>query len=342
MEKTTTIAVDLAKNVFEIAVSTKPGKVASRERLRRDKLLSFFAQQPRATVVMEACGSCHDWARRLMALGHEVVLLPPTHVRPYVKNRKTDRTDAAGLLEAYRCADIIPVPVKTPAQQSLLILHRTRSGFMETRIARINSLRAALREFGVVIPVGAKNVLPTVRCLIQNIEESPLPLALRRVLSEMVEEIVELERRIKGCEHDLDALAQDIPAIALLRTVPGMGRLTATALYAVVGDPSRFRSGRHLASFLGLTPSEHSSGDRRRLGHIHKHGDTYLRTLLCHGARAVLTHGTAQANRLREWAKTIQVRRGYNIAVVALASKLARIGWAVWRREQPFRPALAA
>jgi len=334
----TTIAVDLAKSVFEVAVSQRPGKVAERHRLSRGQFSRFLAEQAPATVVMEACGTAHFWGREARARGHRVVLLPPHAVRPYVLRNKTDGADAKGLLEALRNDDVRPVPVKSVDQHVLAGLHRMRSAWMATRTARLNTLRGLLRELGFSIPVGARQVVPHVGALVSD-ADSGLPDALRPVLAEAAREIRELEARVREVERSLEAMSRGSEVLVRLRTIPGVGLLTATALVAFVGDVRRFPSGRHFASYLGLTPRESSSGLRRRLGAISKRGDPYLRMLLIHGARAVLCHAkkaTSERDRLREWAIERERARGHNKAAVALANKLARIVWAVWRSERAF------
>jgi transposase len=333
----TRIAVDLAKTVFEIAVSEQPGHVVERHRVSRVRFLSFFAQRQPATVVMEACGSAHHWARQLEALGHVVLLLPPHAVRPYVMGNKTDRTDAKGLLEASRNADIWPVPVKSLTQQALAALHRLRSAWLAARTARINTVRGLLREFGIAIPVGAGQVLPTVEELLQE-ADSDVPAAIRPALADACAEIGQLEERMRSVEHQLRALARQMPLVQRLRTIPGVGWLTATALVAFVGEMGRFPTARHFASYLGLTPRERSSGTRRRLGTISKRGDVYVRMLLTHGARAVLWKAKSRPalDHLRAWALRVEHRRGHNKAAIALANKLARVIWAVWRHNVDF------
>jgi transposase len=340
MQNDTLVAVDVAKEVFEVGVSDRPGRVASRRRLRRDEFLEFFAQLPQATVVMEACGSAHYWARRIEELGHVVVLLPPQYVRPYVVRNKTDRTDVDGLLEAFRNEQIRPVPIKTVTQQVIATLHRLRSGWLADRVRGINSLRGLLRELGFFIPEGRKHVLPDAWEIIQDPRRG-LPDALKPSLMALCEEIASLSTRIEDVEAQLEALARQIPMVARLRSVPGIGLLSATALYAFVGDISRFPSGRHLASFVGLTPREYSSGLRRHLGRISKRGDAYVRMLLIHGARSVLWHSKRMKDRdrLRAWALRLERKLGHNKAAVALANKLARITWAVWKNDRNFEPA---
>lgn len=341
--KSTTIAVDVAKEVLEVAVSVQPGQVSEQKRLTRSAFLKFCSDQPPATVLLEACGSAHYWGRRLQSLGHHVVLLPPHATRPYVFRNKTDRTDTRGLLEAYRNEDIHPVPVKSVSQQALTALHRLRSTWLAARTARLNTVRGLLREFGCTIPVGAHHVLPRAWDLLAD-ADSELPDSLRPALAEACTEIREMDNRIRLVERQLDALANQTPAVARLRSIPGVGLLTATALVAFVGDVRRFPSGRHFASYLGLTPRERSSGLIRRLGAISKRGDVYLRMLLIHGARAVLwaTKRRRPTDRLRVWALHVEHLRGHNKAAVALANKLARIVWAVWKNDVDYQEVTAA
>jgi transposase len=336
MSNDTRIAVDVAKAVFELAISDRAGHVARRVRLPRAQFLPFIAQQPVATVVMEACGSAHYWAREIQKLGHRVVLLPPHHVRPYIRRNKTDRTDAKGILEASRNDDIRPVPIKSVNQQVLTSLHRLRSGWMLERTARLNALRGLLRELGVFIPVGSREVVPATWALIED-ADSNLPDALRPIFAEACREIREIEARVRLVEQQLATVAEQLPAVEHLQTIPGVGLLTSTALVGFIGDIQRFPSGRHFASYLGLTPREYSSGLKRNLGRISKRGDGYLRTLLIHGARSVLVHARKQQpDRLREWANQLAKTHVHNKAAVAVANKLARIVWAVWKHERPF------
>jgi len=334
----TTIAVDVAKSVFEVAISHRPGKVSARHRLTRPRFARFLAEQPPATVVMEACGMAHYWGREAQAYGHAVRLLPPRDVRPYVRGNKTDRSDASGILEANRNEAIRPVPVKSVEQHAITGLHRMRATWVSTRTARLNTLRGLLRELGVAIPTGARQVVPRVWELVSD-AESMLPEALRPVLAEAAREVTELERRIEEVESQLQAIALESPLVRRLRSVPGVGLLTATALVASVGDLKRFPTARHFASSLGLTPREHSSGSVRRLGRITKRGDPYLRMLLIHGARSVLHHAkrSAKPDRLRAWALERERTRGHNKAAVAVANKLARILWAVAVRGDAYR-----
>ena len=339
----TIIAVDIAKNVFEIAVSHRTGVVSERHRLSRRRFMPFMGKFQPTTVLMEACGSAHHWARQLRKLGHTPILLPAHDTRPYVLRNKTDQADAKALLEAHRNEKIKPVPVKSIEQQALMTLHRLRSGWMSARTARLNAIRGHLRELGFTIPLGARLVVPRLWELLEDAENS-IPLFLRPALAEAGREVRELEQRILDIERQLREVSRQSPLITRLRTVPGIGLLTATALVAFVVNVQRFSSGRRFACYLGLTPREYSSGHRRRLGRISKRGDIYLRTLLIHGARAVLNAAKRVENpdRLRTWVLSLEARAGHNRAAVALANKMARIAWAVWRDEREFQTTPAA
>jgi transposase len=336
-------AVDIAKWVFEIAVSIQPGRVSERKTLPRTKFLAFFANRARTTIVMEACGSSHHWARALKDLGHEVVLLPPSLVNPYVQRNKTNRTDAKGILEAFRNEEIHPVPIKSVYQHTLVSLHRARSAWMQARTARINNVRGLLRELGVFIPVGAKKVVPAVYEYIGD-SESDCPPALRALFDTMCREIRGLEDHIKGVTGEIERLAKNLAIVAQLRTIPGIGLLTATALVAFVGDAHRFKSARRFASYLGLTPKERSTGAKRRLGRISKQGNKYLRHLLIHGARSMMRAATtkSETDRLQAWALRKAATRGPHKTAAAVANKLARIVWAVWTRNAEYRSIPAA
>lgn len=333
----TRIGIDVAKTVFEMAVSEEPGKVSERRRVTYRKLVEDIARRAPARVVMEACGSAHALGRRFLSLGHEVVLLPPDRVRPYVQGDKTDRADAKGLLEAERNEDLHPVPVKTVEQQGMVSLHRIRRSWMKTRTARLNALRGILREFGLTIPQGARHVVPRVYEEIAR-EDSVLPELLHAGLVELCAEIRALEARLKTLDQQLALCATQLPDVERLRTIPGVGLIIATALVASVGDIRRFPSGRRFASYLGLVPREHSSGQTRRLGRISKRGDRYLRTLLIHGARSRLWAARRRpgTDPLGDWACALAEAKGHNRAVVALANRLARQVWTVWSQQRTY------
>lgn len=338
----TTVAVDLAKSVFQVAVADASGRIAGSHRLSRTQFERFFGNHAADLVVMEACGSAHHWARSLQSQGISVRLLPPSHVRRYCLRNKTDAADCAALLEANRNPRIHEVCVKSVEQQALQALHRTRSQWMATRTQRINALRGFCREFGLSTAVGARSGLHAISQLIAD-PASALPSLLRPAMALVLQEVLDLERRIAQLERELTEVTRHSPACQLLLSIPGVGLLTATALVAAIGtDVSRFANGRQLAAWIGLTPKEQSSGQKRRLGSITRAGDHYLRTLLTHGARSVLQAASRaqSAGRtcegVRGWALTVRQRSNANKATCALANKLARICFATLRHQQPF------
>jgi transposase len=343
----TTVAVDVAKNVFELAIADAQWRVVGSARLTRRQFERWFDNRQVGLVIMEACGSAHHWARTLKARGIEVRLLPAQYVRRYVKRNKTDAADARALLEAARASDIKPVCVKSLEQQALQALHRARSAWKATRTARINALRGFCREFGLIVPEGAATGIAQIARYLAD-EHSGLPALLRGSMRLMLEEIRLLEARIGQLECELAEIANGSSACQALLSVPGIGLLTSTAMVAAVGDPRSFDSARRFASFLGLTPREHSSGDKRVLGGISKRGDRYLRMLLTHGARSVLRAATVAqragrpVDRLKTWALEVQGRTNHNKATCALANKLARIAWAVWTKHEKYQSAAGA
>jgi transposase len=338
----TTAAIDLAKNVFQVALADGNGRVIEQHRLTRAQFERFFDNRAVARVVMEACGSAHHWARVFAARGIEVILLPAHYVRAYVRRSKTDAADALALLEAVRCADIVAVKVKSVEQQSLQALHRTRSLWMATRTSRINALRGFCRELGLHVPLGARTGLEAMTRAVAD-DQSVIPAMLRPVMQLLLDEIRVLETRVAQLERQLALIARESLACRLLMSIPGVGLLTATAIVAATsGSVAHFKSARHFASWFGLTPKESSSGGTRRLGRISKMGDCYLRMLLTHGARSVLRAAkvaTAKGQQLigvRQWALTLQARSNHNKTACALANKMARICYAVLRDQTPF------
>ena len=338
----TTVAVDVAKNVFEVAIADGAWRVVERAWLTRAQFERFFDQRSVQRVVMEACGSAHHWGRVFSARGIEVKLLPAQYVRAYVKRNKTDAADAMALLEAVRAADIKPVAVKSVEQQALQALHRTREAWKSTRTRRINTLRGFCREFGLVVPEGAVLGLVHMARYVAD-EHSGIPALLRGTMRLLLEEVRLMEARMGQLEQQLGEVAKHSPACQVLQSVPGIGLITSTAMVAAVGDPRSFDSARRYASFLGLTPREYSSGNSRYLGRISKRGDRYIRTLLTHGARSVLRAGVVAQrlgrpiDRLKRWALAVQSRTNHNKAACALANKLARIAWAVWVKQENYR-----
>lgn len=337
--------MDTAKLVFEVAEAGPSGKVVRRLRLNRTQFSEYLATREKASFVLEACGGAHHWARVMQRCGHTVRLLPVPYVCAYRRRNKTDRADCLAMLEAAKNPEILAVPVKSVEHQAIQGLHRCRSAWMQARTARINTLRGLLREFGIVLPVGAGAALQRMP---EALEDEAVPLALRPTLHALLDEVRDLAQRIIAVEHQLEAISRQNPVIDHLRDISGIGLLAATALYASANDARHYRNGRHLASWLGLTPREHSSGHVRRLGGISKRGDRYVRMLLTHGARAVLLRaGQMQRagqdlNALQKWVLALKARTNHNKATCALANKLARIAWVTWRHGTMFDPNQAA
>lgn len=339
---TTTVAVDLAKDVFQLAVADGDWRLVQTARLSRSQFAAWFQNHAVSRVIMEACGSAHHWARWLMGMGIEVTLLPAAYVRAYVKRNKTDAADAAALLEAARCADITPVKVKSVEQQALQGLHRIRSLWMGTRTSRINALRGFCREFGIAIAAGSRTGVENISRVLAD-PNSAVPEMICGTLKLLIEEIRLMEARIAQIERELTQVAKESEACKLLLSIPGVGLLTSTAMVAATsGKVTHFKDARHFASWFGLTPKEYSSGSSRRLGRISKKGDRYLRMLLTHGARSVLRSAAVSKTRgqepggVRAWALAVQGRTNHNKAACALANKMARICYAVLRDGTPF------
>ncbi|NMY40949.1 IS110 family transposase [Pseudomonas sp. WS 5013] len=334
------IAVDLAKSVYQVAESVRAGEVIQRKRLSRVAFARYVQEQVGPVEwVMEACGTAHYWGRVAQARGHRVILLHPRYVRPYRRRNKTDRNDCDAILEAARCAGLHPVPVKSLEQQQLQQLHALRESWKKSRTQRINLLRGIFRELGIEVPTSTEAFL---RAAGEHLER-PEVRALRGVLQVVLAEISFYEQSMHECEAQLARWHADDEVVHLLDAVSGIGLLTASALKTAVGTPERFANGRQLSAWLGMTPREHSSGERRHLGQISRQGNTYVRTLLIHGARSALLAAQRCAARtpekmtaLQRWATSTAARIGPNKAAVALANKLVRICWAVWCHKRRF------
>jgi transposase len=318
MKEVSTIGLDLAKNVFQVHGVDGSGQAVIRRQLRRGQVLPFFRKLAPCLVGMEACATSHYWAREITALGHEVRMMPARYVKPYVKRNKNDIADAEAICEAVTRPTMRFVPIKTPAQQSILMLHRTRHLLVRQRTMLINALRAHLAEFGIVagvddqderVPSEARNCL----------------LALRDQLVLAKQQILEADRRILVW-HRASELSRR------LDDIPGVGPLVATALVASIPDPRVFRSGRDLSAWIGLVPKQSSTGGKERLGHISKAGNRYLRKLLVVGALSVIRRAKQTGSTRRAWLVALMARRSTKVAAIALANKIARIAWAMMVR----------
>ena len=321
--KLTTIGIDLAKTVFAVHGVNAHGKVALKKQIKRHQMLTFFANLEPCLIGMEACGSAHHWARQLTALGHTVKLMAPQFVKPYVKTNKNDSADAEAICEAVARPNMRFVPGKTAESQALLAVHRARQGFVKARTAQANQIRGLLSEFGLVIPQGISHIAKQIPRILGDAENG-LPDTMRPLIARLAAHLNELDRQVDELEAQIQAWHRQNEASCRLQKIPGIGPITASALVAAVGDAKTFANGRQFAAWLGLVPRQHSSGGKPTLLGISKRGDTYLRTLLIHGARAVVRSAEHKVER-DAWLKRLLDRRHKNVAAVALANKNARI-----------------
>ena len=323
--------MDLAKSVFQAHVANGAGHVIEQKRLTRHQFRKLLYTAPVSTIVMEACGSAHYWGREAIEQRHTVKLLPAQHVKPYVRNNKTDELDSDGLLRAHGDKTLHPVPVRSEDLQVLQSLHRIRQIYENQRKALMNLVRGLLREFGVVIP-------QRVAVFDREIQRAlaSVPTLLRETLTPTVVQITELVKPVREIDQTLLALARENDTVKQLMTIPGIGVLNSTALYANVVDIHRYSTGRKFSASLGIVAKVSASGGTIHLGAITKRGNKYLRMLLIHGGRSVLLAASRKRkagkglSSLESWGLEVAVRRGHNKACVAVANKLARIVWAVW------------
>jgi transposase len=333
--KITTIGIDLAKSVFAVHGVNEHGRAVVKKVLKRDQVTTFFANLPACLIGMEACGSAHHWARKLQRMGHTVRLIAPQFVKPYVKTNKNDAADAEAICEAVARPNMRFVPVKNIEQQSVLSLHRVRQSFVRARTAQANQIRGLLSEFGLVVPQGISHIARRVPELIED-ATNELTGSFRLLIQRLIEHLKELDRQVRELEAQIQAWHRENEASCKLARVPGIGPITASALVASIGDAKSFSNGRQLAAWLGLVPRQNSSGGKNVLLGISKRGDTYLRTLLIHGARSVMQ----AANRREQkegWLYGLLQRRNPNVAAVALANKNARIVWALLAHDREFQ-----
>jgi transposase len=334
----TTIGLDIAKSVFQVHGVDARGRVVLRKRLPRAKVLAFFANLPRCRIGLEACGGAHFWARELTRLGHDARLMPPQYVKAYVKTNKHDAADAEGCCEAVQRPGMRFVPIKSEGQQATLMLHRVRDQLVGQRTATINALRGHLAELGIVAAqrrAGLRELL----AVLGEVADDRIPPLAREVLGALVAQLRDLAARIAELDRRLIALTRTDETCRSLVAVPGIGPVIATALVATVPDARAFRSGRHLAAWLGLVPRQHGTGGKPRQLGLSKRGDGYLRRQLIHGARALVKVSPGRTGQLWSWINGLRRRRPFNVVVAAVANKLARILWAMLSRGEAYRAA---
>ncbi|QFY44101.1 IS110 family transposase [Candidatus Methylospira mobilis] len=333
--KITTIGIDLAKEVFQVYGVDTHGRRLLCKQIKRKDMAKFFANLDPCLIGMEACGGAHDWARKLTGYGHTVKLMAPQFVKPYVKTNKNDRADAEAICEAVARPNLRFVPVKTVEQQGILSVHRARQGFVHARTAQGNQLRGLLSEFGIVIPNGISAVFRRMPEILEDAGNG-LPDVMRQLLERLFLNLKEMDRQVEELEQQIRLWHRENEASRKLEAIPGIGPITASALVATIGQAREFKDGRQLAAWLGLVPRQNSSGGKSTLLGISKRGDSYLRTLLIHGARSVVRL-TANQARPDNWLLGLIGRRHKNVAAVALANKNARIIWALLAKDRLFQ-----
>jgi transposase len=336
----TTIGVDLAKNIFQVHGITESDEVAFNRPLRRAQVLPFFARLDPCLVGMEACSTSHYWARELTRLGHEVRLIPPMYVKPYVKRGKSDAIDAEAICEAVTRPTMRFVENKSVEQQALLSLHRARSLIVRQRTQLINALRSMLAEFGVYIAKGLARIIGFSQGVLAG-TKLELPEIAHDVVHNLCGQLDVLCRQMRWYETRLRIEAKREPRVKLLQTIPGVGPVTASALAATIGNGHQFKNGREFAAWLGLTPTNRSSGGKERLGKITKMGDQYLRQLLVVGMTSLVRQTKSHPERANKWLAALLERKPARLATVAMANKTARIVWAVLTKNEPYMPRTA-
>lgn len=331
------LGIDLAKNVYQVHGVDDSEQVRIRKSFSRSQLRRFLADLEPALIGMEACGGAHHWGRELTAMGHDVKLIPPQFVKPYVKRHKNDAVDAEAICEAVSRPTMRFVAIKSVDQQAMQLVHRVRSRIVKARTALVNELRGMLAEFGIVIgAMGVSAVRRAIPALLEDADNG-LTHAMRELLDSLYHELTAMDDRLDKMNQQLTAHAKTDKRVARLQQLPGVGPVTASAIVAAVGDASQFKKARDFAAWLGIVPDQHSSGGKNKLGSISKRGDKYLRSLLIHGARSCIKVIAGKTDRRSIWIADVLQRRNKNIATVALANKHARIIWAMLARNEDYR-----
>ena len=334
--KVTTIGLDLAKNVFQVHGADAQGHELLRKQLRRSQMAQFFAHQPPCVVAMEACAGAHYWGRKLQGLGHQVRLIAPQYVKPYVKSQKNDAADAAAICEAATRGHMRFVALKSVDQQSVLALHTVRSSLVKQRTALSNLIRALLAEFGVVVPKGLSQLKAQLPLVLAD-QGSELSALVRQLVHRLQDQLAQLQEAVAQLERQIRQWASQDEGAKRLQQIPGIGPISASALVASVADARQFKDGRQMSAWMGLVPRQHSSGGKSVLLGITKRGDKYLRTLLIHGARAALKAYQANPAKMPAHLAQLLQRKHPNVVCVALASRNARVAWAMLSRGQDYQ-----
>ena len=334
--KISRIGMDIAKHVFQLHAVDSFERTVLKKKLKRSDVLAYFRTLAGCQIGMEACGGAHHWARLLIAMGHSVVLIAPQFVKPYVKTNKNDAADAEAICEAMSRPGMRFVPVKTVEQQDIQALHRVRSELVKQRTAKGNQIRGLLAEYGVVVQKRIECLRVALPELLEDADNG-LTGAFRALLDGLRLDLIKLDERVGELDRQILQRCRGSVSAKRLQEIPGIGPVTASALIAAVGDGSGFKRGRDMAAFLGLVPRQHSSGGKEKLLGISKRGDSYLRTLLIHGARSVQRVSVNKTDPSSRWLNALSHRRHKNVAAVALANKTARMAWAVLSKGQAYR-----
>tara|TARA_R110000737_G_scaffold152126_1_gene181386 strand:+ start:49 stop:1116 length:1068 start_codon:yes stop_codon:yes gene_type:complete len=337
----TTIGIDLAKSVFQLHGIDADGEVVLRKKLRRSAVLDVLRDLSPCLIGLEACASSHFWSREISALGHDVRLIPPSYVKPYVKRQKNDAADAEAICEAVTRPNMRFVPIKSAERQDVLMVHRTRDLLMRQRTMILNAVRGHLAEFGIITAQGAHKILALIRAIRAG-EVPGLPQIAAAALESLATHLDNLADEIRRLERQLLVWHRGDETSQRLETIPGVGVITATALAASVPDPSVFKTGRQFAAFLGLVPRQNSSGGKDRLGRISKMGDGYLRRLLVVGATSVVRRAGGNTSATGVWMRSLLERKPTRVVTVAVANKNARIAWVVLARGETYRAPMTA
>jgi len=334
------VGIDLGKNAFHVHGVDALGRVVLKKQVTRSGLSGLMSNLPACLVGMEACGGSHDWARRLMAMGHDVRLMGAQFVKPYVKSNKNDFADAEAICEAVQRPNMRFVPIKGVEQQDVQSIHRARSLAVSHRTAQANQIRGLLHEYGIVFPQGIASLRSRLPEILEDGDNGLTPM-FRELLAGLMEEVRRLDERIAGYDRQIKQLAEASDACKRLMTIPGMGAMSATALVAAVADAKVFGNGREMAAWLGLVPRQCSTGGKTKLLGISKRGDAYLRKLLIQGAKSALRFADRKPDRRSRWLCELAGKRGRNVAAVALANKNMRTAWALLTKLDSYRPAVA-
>jgi transposase len=341
MNNNSLIGLDISKNVFQVCAQDEKGHVTMKKRLSRLNVLSWFSQQPPATIGIEACGGSHYWARELKAQGHEVKILPPQHVKPFVRTNKSDAHDAQAIARALREPDIASVPIADRVQQDMQVLHRMRQRLVAERTALVNQIRGFLLEYGIALPVGVARARDGAKALLEK-RPTSLSSDFLQVLQDQFSELLVKDEKIVFYKEQIEKQVQADRAGVRVMKMLGIGVLSASALLIKLRHAGTYRNGRHFAASIGLVPRHEGTGGKITIMGMSKRGDRYLRTLLIHGARTVIFHAKKRTDPLGLWIQSLVERRGANKAAVALASKHARIAWRLITHDEEFLPQKAA